>query len=162
MPLAKYADRQHTLYLPQADDLKRWKKLSKPYTLNKWIYLMVERAIEAQKGEKSLPSGLNDEQRQEISSLENLIIHLQNENLALEAHDRDKRHTYDSLDAPVVAMLREHRDEYITEQRFKKELCSNLRDADLIDRINHILYTLILLEDIGLVKKSARGWEWVP
>lgn len=162
MPLPKYRDRQHSLYLPSAKDLERWRKLSQPYTLNRWVYLMVERAIEAQKSEKSMPSELTDAQRQEILSLEEKVLLLQNENRALEAHVRDKRHLYDSLDAPVVAMLSEHRDEYITEQRIKRELCANLRDADLLERINHILYTLVLLEDVGLVKKSTRGWKWIP
>jgi hypothetical protein len=40
------SDRVFTFLFPTAEDKARWKKLAEPLTLNRWIFLQVERAIE--------------------------------------------------------------------------------------------------------------------
>ena len=40
------SDRVFTFLFPTAEDKARWKKLAEPFTLNRWIFLQVERAIE--------------------------------------------------------------------------------------------------------------------
>jgi hypothetical protein len=70
-------DRQFTIYFPSHEDLERWKGLSKPYTLNHWIMLMVEKAI------KDKPIRTRD--ADEINALRKRNLELEQENESLTA-----------------------------------------------------------------------------
>lgn len=67
-------DRQFSLYFPSVADKERWRKLAKPYTLNHWIMLMVEKAIEDKPAESS---------SDEVNALRKRNLELEHENKIL-------------------------------------------------------------------------------
>lgn len=165
MPLAKYADRQHTLYLPCADGLKRWKKLSKPYTLNKWIYLMVEAAIES-KTDVSHTSNDLAALRLENSRLGNDMLMLKQDNALLSARLKAKDTAFHDLDYEVVTLLKYRGgEEYISPEKIRSSLPSinsqRVTKEFIQDRLKSVDYTLAQLEAVGLIKKHWQGWRWL-
>jgi hypothetical protein len=66
----KFKDRQLTLYLPTKEDLDRWRSLSKPYTLNHWVYLQVEKALEGgEQQRRTRTTHDTDALRKEVAAL---------------------------------------------------------------------------------------------
>lgn len=84
----KFKDRQFTLYLPTKEDLDRWRDLSKPYTLNHWVYLQVEKALESEQQQRRTRTTTHD-----TDALRKEVVDLRKENEALAAkldHIRSK------------------------------------------------------------------------
>jgi len=66
----KFKHRQFTIYLPSAEDLDRWRALSKPYALNRWVYLMVEKALECGEQQRQTRTTIDtDALRKEVAEL---------------------------------------------------------------------------------------------
>ncbi|MGD0954954.1 MAG: hypothetical protein ABR985_21645 [Methanotrichaceae archaeon] len=82
----KFKHRQFTIYLPSAEDLDRWRKLAPPYALNRWVYLMVEKALEGEQQRQTRTTIDTDALRKEVVDLRK-----ENESLAAKLdHIRSK------------------------------------------------------------------------
>jgi 23S rRNA pseudoU1915 N3-methylase RlmH len=186
-PRPKVGQRQFTLYFRSVEDKKRWRELSKPYTLNKWILLTVEKALES-------PAPSRTKTTDDINALRKEVVDLRKENESLaarldqirarEVEDILERssNTPMRMDKHVVDLLRSGG--YWSSTRLIKKLAqeaappegmhafameeNNSITADFFSNINDNLTldvkaverTLDALEQIGLVKKTWQGWKW--
>ncbi len=178
-------DRQFTIYLDSHEDLERWKKLAKPYTLNRWIMLQVERGIAAPKKTKDTD---------EVNALRKRNLELESENEALtarlekiqakEVEDMSKGPL--PLDKSVVDLLKsggQWSSARIVKELVKREMAVAEGDEDVnyykdegidegpalslepppfnhSERLKAIKKTLEELCNLGLVKQTWQGWAW--
>jgi hypothetical protein len=186
----KFRDRQFTIYLPSAEDLDRWRALSKPYALNRWVYLMVEKALES-------PAPSRTKTTDDINALRKEVVDLRkkNESLAAKLDQRRAKEVEDILerssnapmqmDKHVVDLLRSGG--YWSSTRLMTKLAQEAAPpegmhafrmdddpvvaADFFSNnfnenltlevdVKAVERTLDALEQIGLVKKSWQGWKW--
>jgi hypothetical protein len=100
--------RQFTIYAPSREDLKKWKELCKPMTLNGWIMEMIERGVE----EISNPAA-KTRSSDNINDLRKEILELKRENKRLVARISEIEGAFKSsriqsleLDQNVVEFLK--------------------------------------------------------
>jgi hypothetical protein len=181
-------DRQYTIYFPSKDDLERWRKLSRPLTLNHWIMLMVEKSIE---DEPTKTKSSDD-----INALRKENLELKKENKVLEAKlEQNRVREVEGLleqargpmplDRHVVDLLRSGgcwpSARIIKELKITAE--KEMATADGEDGLylpsaftsaftsalirghgsepRAVNKTLEQLETLGLVKNTWKGWVWI-
>jgi len=92
-------DRQFTIYFESREDLERWRKLSKPLTLNHWIMLMVEKAIEDAPTRTKSNDDINDLRK------ENLWLKKENKVMAAKLEQNRAREIEDLMEQAKGPML---------------------------------------------------------
>jgi hypothetical protein len=175
--------RQFTIYFNSREDLERYKKLAEPYTLNRWIMLTIEKAVE---------KPIRTERSDEINTLRKENHELKQENEALTARlEKTLAREVDAiierakgpmqLDKGVVDLLRTggvwssariikemavadgedgYRATEIEENPvfyLEKELSKPVNRSE---RVRGIKQTLEQLEALNLVKYTGQGWKW--
>ena len=139
---------QFTFYFPTIEDKNRWRKLAEPYTLNRWMYLTIEKAIDASTQPTTDP--IYD---YSYSALHLEIMMLRDKIKMLE--EKQAQHVEptqpENLDKRVVDLLRSGGSWPST--KIIKKLGT--------DRSASINNTLEQLAEIGLVRLDWRGWSWI-
>lgn len=176
-------DRQFSLYFPSVADKERWRKLAKPYTLNHWIILMVQKAIENKPTESS---------SDEVNALRKRNLELEQENKLLvrklgQSRAREVKGLKGPmpLDKQVVNLLKSGgfwpstkiiRELKITVdgeddglylesssihgQRIEPLLKHSISEVDSSERVRAVSNTLEQLSDLELVENTWQGWRW--
>jgi hypothetical protein len=165
--------RQFTIYANREEDLRKWKELCPPMTLNGWILEMIEKGIE------NRPPRTND--TQELNDLRKKVQELtkENEMMAARLHQREILDALERSKGPmqldkqiidllktggcwpstrIIANLINHGEmedrAYPTtalEERVTKNANSKRRKA--------IKHTLDALESVGLIELTPQGWR---
>jgi hypothetical protein len=143
-------DRVFTFLFPSAEDKTRWKKLAEPLTLNRWIFLMVERALEI----ASTPPPDDHYDDFSITALLTEVRMLRHQKKDLEetiANAEPIRQPPEPLNKEVVSLLRSGGS--WTSTHIIKELG--------VDSLSSINYTLEQLSELDLIKRDWRGFSWI-
>lgn len=161
----RFRDRHHTIYLPTKEDLDRWRSLAEPLTLNRWIFLMVEKAISTDAADRPKARFSDD-----------TVIALRNENFTLKKETESLWETIQylqkkledlqgsplPLDKEVVDILRlggVWTSNNLNDVLKTKADASKQESENNALRAKAIRNTLDQLSDCGLVKKSWQGWK---
>jgi hypothetical protein len=160
--------RQFTIYFNSREDLERFKKIAEPYTLNHWIMLTIEKAVE-----KPIRTKSSDE----INALRKENHELRQENEVLTARlEKTKAKEVDALlekakgpmqlDKEVVDLLRSggvwsstRIIKTVTELYLRLDE-NKFKGGISEDRTRAIRRTLEELNNLDLVKKTWKGWAW--
>jgi hypothetical protein len=143
-------DRAYTFLFPTASDKARWKKFAEPLCLNKWIFLMVERALET----ASTPPPDDNVGDFSITGLQTEVRMLRHQKKDLEetiANAEPNPQPPEPLNKDVVSLLRSGGS--WTSTHIIKELGS--------DHLSSINYTLEQLLELELIKRDWRGFSWI-
>ena len=149
------SDRAFTFLFPTAADKARWKKLAEPLTLNRWIFLQVERALEAA-SKPSLPYDNVGDLSITGLQTEVTMLRYQKKDLERTLANAEKQLIHqqqppEPLNKDVVSLLRSGGP--WTSTRIIKELGS--------DHAASINYTLEQLSELDLIKRDWRGFSWL-
>jgi len=160
--------RQFTIYFNSVEDLERFKKIAEPYTLNRWIMLTIEKAVE-----KPIRTKSSDE----INALRKENHELRQENEVLTARlEKTKAKEVDALlekakgpmqlDKEVVDLLRTggvwsstRIMKTVTELYLRLDE-NKFKGGISEERTRAIKRTLEELYNLDLVKKTWKGWAW--
>lgn len=149
-------DREYTFYFPSDDDKARWKKLAHPLTLNRWIYLQVERSLE------NAPSPRDGD----INALRKEVVELRQENTILAAKlDRSQQDLADlqsrdslPLERSILGLIKLFiRGGTWTPTEINKQFYTEFHND--INNAKAINKSLEMLEDSELVEKTQTGWR---
>lgn len=167
MPRPAAKDRQFMMYFPSQADRERWRKLAKKAKMSftDWIYSMVEARL-VEESEDALAAAdqkisLQAENRQlrrelqnseaRISDLETEIFKLRNQLFSSPMPTK-----LGDIDKKLMAALRSGG------TWANREILQELGvDANDIEAIEIVTKQLQSLQDLKLVKESARGWRWI-
>jgi hypothetical protein len=153
--------REFTFYFPSIEDKARWKSLAKPLTLNRWIFLMVEKALEG------APNLAVRSTSDDINAIRREVVILRQENTVLAARlDRsqrdlaDLRSSKDSL--PLEKSILDLIKLFVSGGTWtSSEILSAVKmtvENEAL-RAKAIGKSLELLEDSDLVEKTQTGWR---
>ncbi len=149
-------DREYTFYFPSDDDKARWKKLAYPLTLNRWIYLQVEKALESPAASP----------RDDINALRKEVVDLRQENTVLAAKlDRSQQDLAASsrdsslpLEQSILDLIKL----FVSGGTWTPgQILSAVKmtvDNEAL-RAKAINKSLEMLEDSELVEKTQTGWK---
>jgi hypothetical protein len=164
--MANNSGLQYTFYFPTTKDKARWKRLSRGYTLNKWIYMQVEKSLE--KEAASTVAADNDDTINQLRKQNELLTARLQQALS-ELADLHKG-SPPTMDKDVVDILKSG-GVWTSENLFKKLSLS--RFADNVKKINDgtmdntpidpksIERTLDTLQDFNLVQNTWCGFKWI-
>jgi hypothetical protein len=154
-------DRQYTIYLPSKDDIARWRKLSKPLTLNRWIYEMVERSIENKPSKNKDTEELNALRKENLGLKKDLEIAMAK---LQQKEEREREYVLERskggmlLDKQIIDLLRAGGS--WTSQNIISRIMTT-GGIHLSERRKAVKRTLDELERTGLIELTSRGWKWI-
>ncbi|MGD0952828.1 MAG: hypothetical protein ABR985_10645 [Methanotrichaceae archaeon] len=163
---------QYTFYFPTTKDKARWKRLSKPYCLNQWIFMQVERAIsgDVRDAVTTNAADVADTINQQLRTQNELLTARLQQALS-EVADLRKGSAPPTMDKDVVDILKSGG--VWTSQNLLKRLAlsifttnmENLRDnkppVDTPLDIKRVEKTLETLQDLHLVENTWKGFKWI-
>jgi hypothetical protein len=147
---------EYSFYFPSPEDKARWKQLAHPLTLNRWIYLMVEKALENEPAPRDGGDSIN--------ILRKEVVELRQENTALaaklERSQQDLASSRDSLplEQSLLGLFKLFiRGGTWTPAEINKQFFTEFHnDINISKAVNK---SLELLEDSELVEKTQTGWR---
>jgi hypothetical protein len=172
MIMANSSGLQYTFYFPTTKDKARWKRLSRGYTLNHWIYMQVERAISSDVRDTTVTNSANQEDADIIKHLrtqnELLTARLQQALSELETLRNGMQTTFDTNVVDILKSGGVWTSEKLLEKLALSAFTANIEN--LIENkppINTVLdtkpieKTLETLQDFHLVENTWRGFKWI-
>lgn len=167
MPRSEYTDRQLNLIFASNADRERWRAVAEraQMPLTKWILATVETCLagESEDAEEvaTQRTSLQAENRKlrrdleksdaRLKDLETELFKVRNQLFSIE---QVKGHG--SFDEKLLAVLRSGGN--WSNRNLLAELGVESNDAEAIEIVTRQLQ---VLQDLGVVKESARGWKWV-
>ncbi len=159
MPSEEYNGRRTEIYFPSEDFLKKWKEKAKAsgVSLSTWIFETVEASIDATSAppsEQFIDQDILREQNRKLRrELESANIEL--DRLKTELFKLQHIHSNEYNEKMIEAL---QSGGVWPSQDLLKEAGISPLDLEAIQIISQQLY---MLQDLGLVKESVKGWRWI-